>query len=119
MDFNKICMRQGILLGNFLCDRVQGVERFAAHPRHFPSQVPPWDCNVMKFRLNERETVKPARKSRNHLLSMLLHKVISPNTRLVTHSLVWSSWFGSREEQINDMTGLFYAEHNKRHLSIT
>ena len=34
-------MRQGILLGNFLCDRVQGVERFATHPRHFPSQVPP------------------------------------------------------------------------------
>ena len=27
-------MRQGILLGDFLCDRVQGVERFAAHPRH-------------------------------------------------------------------------------------
>ena len=25
-------MRQGILLGHFLCDRVQGVERFAAHP---------------------------------------------------------------------------------------
>ena len=34
-------MRQGILLGNFLCDRVQGVERFATHTRHFPSQVPP------------------------------------------------------------------------------
>ena len=37
----KILMRQGILLGNFLCDRVQGVQRFATHPRHFPSQVPP------------------------------------------------------------------------------
>ena len=41
MHFGKIFMRQGILLGNFLCDRVQGVERFATHPRHFPSQVPP------------------------------------------------------------------------------
>ena len=41
MDFGKILMRQGVLLGHFLCDRVQGVERFAAHPRHFPSQVPP------------------------------------------------------------------------------
>ena len=40
MDFGKIFMRQGILLGHFLCDRVQGVERFAAHPRPFPSQVP-------------------------------------------------------------------------------
>ena len=39
--FDKIFMRQGILLGNFLCDRVQGVKRFSAHPRHFPSQVPP------------------------------------------------------------------------------
>ena len=35
----KNFMRQGILLGHFLCDRVQGVERFAAHLRHFPSQV--------------------------------------------------------------------------------
>ena len=41
MDFSKIFMRQGILLGNLLCDRVQGVERFATHPRHFSSQVPP------------------------------------------------------------------------------
>ena len=41
MDFGKIFIRQGILLGKFLCDRVQGVERFATHPRHFPSQVPP------------------------------------------------------------------------------
>ena len=41
MDFGKIFMRQGILLGYFLCDRVQGVERFATHPRHFPCQVPP------------------------------------------------------------------------------
>ena len=41
MDFSKIFMQQGILLGHFLCDRVQGVERFAAHPRHFPNQVPP------------------------------------------------------------------------------
>ena len=41
MDFGKIFMRQGMLLGHFLCDRVQGVESFATHPRHFPSQVPP------------------------------------------------------------------------------
>ena len=33
-------MRQGILLGNLLCDRVQDVERFATHPRHFLSEVP-------------------------------------------------------------------------------
>ena len=38
--FGKIFMRQGILLEYFLGDRVQGVDRFAAHPRHFPSQVP-------------------------------------------------------------------------------
>ena len=41
MDFGKIFMRQGILLGHVLCDRVQGVERFATHPRHSPSQIPP------------------------------------------------------------------------------
>ena len=41
MDFGKNVMRQSILLGHFLCDRVQGVERFAAQPRHFPSQVLP------------------------------------------------------------------------------
>ena len=34
-------LRHPVLLGHFLCDRVQSVERFAAHPRHFPSQVPP------------------------------------------------------------------------------
>ena len=37
----KIFMRQGIHLAHFLCDRVQGVERFSTHPRRFPSQVPP------------------------------------------------------------------------------
>ena len=41
MDFGQIFMRQSILLGHFLCDRVQGVERFDTQPRHFPSQVPP------------------------------------------------------------------------------
>ena len=46
MDFGKIFMQHGILLGHFLCDRVQGVERFAAHPRHFPSQVPPPRVNI-------------------------------------------------------------------------
>ena len=55
MDFGKIFMRQGILLGNFLSDRVQGVERFATHPRHCPSQVPSGhqqysgDLNVTKI----------------------------------------------------------------------
>ena len=39
MDFGKIFMGQVIHLGHLLCDRVQGVERFAAHPRHFPIQV--------------------------------------------------------------------------------
>ena len=42
-------MRQGILLGHFLCDRVQGVENFATHPRHFPSQVPPPGFYACKF----------------------------------------------------------------------
>ena len=41
MDFGKMFMRQGIHLGHFLCDRIQGVERFATHPHHFPSQAPP------------------------------------------------------------------------------
>ena len=41
MDFGKIFMRQGMLLGHFVCDRVQVVESFATHSRHFPSQVPP------------------------------------------------------------------------------
>ena len=40
--FGKIVMRRGILLGHFLCGRVRVVERFSAHPRHFPSQVSPW-----------------------------------------------------------------------------
>ena len=38
MDVGKIFMRRGILLGHFLWDRVQGVESFATHPHHFPSQ---------------------------------------------------------------------------------
>ena len=49
MDFGKIFVRQGILLGHFLCDRVQGVERFAVHPGHFPSQVPPQAHLLLKF----------------------------------------------------------------------
>ena len=47
IDLGKIFMRQGMLLGNFLCDRVQGVERFATQPRHFPSQVPPRDSKFL------------------------------------------------------------------------
>ena len=42
-------MRQGILLGHFLCDRVQDVERFARHPRHFPSQVPPPPGGILQL----------------------------------------------------------------------
>ena len=38
--FGKIGMRQGILFGHFSCDRVPGVQVFATHSRHFPSQVP-------------------------------------------------------------------------------
>ena len=49
MDFGKIFMRQGMLLGHFLCDRVQGAERFATHPRHFPSQVPPGGSVPSRF----------------------------------------------------------------------
>ena len=42
MDFGKIFMRQRrYTFGQFLCDRIQGAERFATHPRHFPSQVSP------------------------------------------------------------------------------
>ena len=51
MDFGKIFMRQGILLGNSLCDRVQGIERFATHPRHFPGQVPPPRDNSLFARI--------------------------------------------------------------------
>ena len=37
----EIFMRQGIPLAHFLSDRMQGVEKFSTHPRHFPSQVLP------------------------------------------------------------------------------
>ena len=60
-----------------------------------------------------KKTVKLARKS-NHLPTTLLNQIITP-IRVSSHT----SQFGSCEEQINDTTGLFYAEHNKRHLSIT
>ena len=53
MDFGKIFMRQGVPLGNVLCDRVQGVERFATHPHHFPSQVPPRDHLPIKKGLRQ------------------------------------------------------------------
>ena len=39
--FGEIFMRQGTLLGKFLCDMMQGVVRCSVHPRHSPSQVPP------------------------------------------------------------------------------
>ena len=41
IDFGNTSMRQGILFRHFLCDRVQGVGRFATHPHHFSSQVRP------------------------------------------------------------------------------
>ena len=37
----EILMQQDIPLAHFLCDRVQGVERFSTYPRHFSTQVPP------------------------------------------------------------------------------
>ena len=40
MDFGKSFMRQGMLLEHLLCERVKSVEKFAANPRHFPSQEP-------------------------------------------------------------------------------
>ena len=39
--FGKIFKRQGILLGYFLCDMVQGLERFTTLSRYFSSQVAP------------------------------------------------------------------------------
>ena len=62
MDFGKIFMRQGIVLGHFLCDRVQGVEIFAADPRHFPSQVPPRAKGRQQF------------KVRNYIFVIILHE---------------------------------------------
>ena len=41
MDFGKNFYATGYTYRVFLWDRVQGVESFATHPRHFPSQVPP------------------------------------------------------------------------------
>ena len=48
MDFGKNFMRQGILFGNFLCDRVQGIERFATHPVTSPVKYPP-GTNTLKI----------------------------------------------------------------------
>ena len=39
--FGKMFLLQGILLGYFLCDGVQVIERFAKHPRDLPGQIPP------------------------------------------------------------------------------
>ena len=39
--FGKTFMRQDILRGAFLCNRVLGLERLFAHSHHFPSEVPP------------------------------------------------------------------------------
>ena len=58
MDFGKIFMRQSILLGHFLCDRVQGVESFATHPRHFPSRVPPRVSNSLKQIISRNHTIQ-------------------------------------------------------------
>ena len=44
----------------------------------------------------------------------LYHTKLSHQIRVSWHTLQ----IGSCEEQINDMTGLFYTEHNKRHLSV-
>ena len=42
MDFGNIFVRQVILLGHFLCDRVKGVERFATHPVTSLIKYPSW-----------------------------------------------------------------------------
>ena len=39
--FGEIFMRQGMLLEYLLCDRVQGVERFATHPVTSLVKYPP------------------------------------------------------------------------------
>ena len=57
----QIFMRQDILLAHFLCDRVQGVEKFSTHPLHFPSQVPPGGATrepTDHYRVNNSEDIK-------------------------------------------------------------
>ena len=60
MDFGKIFMRQGILLGHFLCDRVQGVESFATYPSHIPSQVPPSPAIMFENYSKDYKVLAPA-----------------------------------------------------------
>ena len=60
MDLGKSFMRQGIFSGNFLCDRVQGVEWFATHPRHFSSQVPPPPGAKQKLGIRSGKTLRQA-----------------------------------------------------------
>ena len=58
-------MKQWIL-AKFLCDRVQGVERFATHPRHFPSQVPPLGLGITQFPKIRLKSLLVLRTRENH-----------------------------------------------------
>ena len=49
-DFSKLFIRQGVPLGDLLCDRVQSVERFSIHPWHFSSEVPPSRGRSLTFK---------------------------------------------------------------------
>ena len=67
--FDKIFMRQGMLLGYFVCDRILGVERFATHPRHFLSQITPppgleviWICFLISSRVKSPSTTEIEKK---------------------------------------------------------
>ena len=44
-NFSKLFMRRGILLGDILCDRVQGVEKFPRTSVTSIVQYPPWALN--------------------------------------------------------------------------
>ena len=62
---------------------------------------------IIKCKINQvirEKTVKPARKSSNHLPTTLLYQIITSNTRFIAHSSVW---FMRRTDK------------RQRHLSIT
>ena len=65
-------MRPGILLGHFLCDRVQGVERFSAHSRHFPSQVPPGGNETNEIPDDNARIRKSLVSTANHFSTIVL-----------------------------------------------
>ena len=69
----EIFMRQGILLAHFLCDRVQGVERFPTQPRHFPNQIPPRFYNSTFTITHTLKTLKMSCKGTG--MSYIIHGV--------------------------------------------